>query len=586
MRGDRPIRTMSGTPDPLREVDSLVARRDFEGAAALLDGAGRGFARAGETAKAIAALKRLARLRPDARESERAVVDAIREHDREAAGADGALPSGLARSPLFSDLTREELVDLIRGLRHATAEPGELIVSEGEPGDSLWVLASGEARVFVQGFDRRNREVRRLVSGDFFGEISLLTGAPRSASVIASTACDLLELDRGTVSAIAERHAGVRATIRRFCLERSESVEERSARSGDGALPFEPLPLEEEEPGVEIALSGASRFSAADLATLAPHCGVRTFGAGETIFRRGDAGDRMFAIEAGEVELRFEQDRNPKRLGPGETFGELALVTARQRRTATALAASDARLLVLDRAAWERLRAERPGPLLALLERTCGYLVDSEQRLVADLRRRNRELERALDFLQRTREELTTIEARALTDDLTGLYNRRCFDEQLRKGVERAHAGGMVLALLLVDVDRFKQVNDTFGHMVGDVVLRRLAQLLRGSVRWTDLPCRIGGDEFAVLWSDLDRRSAERRARSLAPALTAFEIAGAPRDLRVTASLGGALLEPGESPQQLFARADRGLYRAKEAGRGRLAWDERVDESPDGSEPR
>lgn len=604
---------MNGPNDPLRDVESLVAERDFaraaeiltaaaverpedtgvrlrladvlalagaqERAADVLDGVGRDLARAGETAKAIVALKRLHRLRPDSGESERAVIDVLHGDADE---VDPELTAGIARSPLFSELAREELLDVIRGLHYQTVEPGGIIVSEGAPGDSLYVLASGEARVFVQGFDRRNREISRLASGDFFGEISLLTGAPRTATVVASTECDLLELDRSAVAAIAERHPEVRQTIRRFCVERSESIVERNARIADEVERFDPAPLEEEGPAATEGTLGPMRLSATEREALAPLCTVRAFVAGETIFQRGEPGDRLYVLEEGDLELRFEHARLPKLLAPGDLFGELALVTPRRRRTATAIGLGPGKLIEVDRAAWERLRGERPALLLGILERTCSYLVDSEERLTRDLLRRNNELERSLDYLQRTREELTTIEARSLTDDLTGIFNRRCFEEQIRKSVERARIGGMALALLLVDVDRFKMVNDTLGHMVGDLVLRRLAQLLRGSVRWTDLPCRIGGDEFALIWSDLDGRSAARRAASLAPALTAFELAGAPKSLRVTSSLGGALLRPNEGWEELFARADRGLYLAKEAGRGRLAWDERlVEESPE-----
>lgn len=604
---------MNGPNDPLRNVESLVAERDFaraaeiltaaaverpedtgvrlrladvlalagaqERAADVLDGVGRDLARVGETAKAIVVLKRLHRLRPDSDESERAVVDVLHGHADE---VDPELTAGIARSPLFSDLAREELLEVIRGLHYQTVEPGGIIVSEGAPGDSLYVLASGEARVFVQGFDRRDREISRLGSGDFFGEISLLTGAPRTATVVAATECDLLELDRSAVAAISERHPEVRQTIRRFCVERSESIVERNARIADEVERFEPAPLEEEGPTATEGTLGPMRLSATERETLAPFCAVRSFVAGETIFQRGEPGDRLYILEEGDLELRFEHARLPKLLAAGDLFGELALVTPRQRRTATAVGLGAGKLIEVDRAAWDRLRVERPALLLGILERTCSYLVDSEERLTRDLLRRNNELERSLDYLQRTREELTTIEARSLTDDLTGIFNRRCFEEQIRKSVERARVGGMALALLLVDVDRFKMVNDTLGHMVGDLVLRRLAQLLRGSVRWTDLPCRIGGDEFALIWSDLDGRSAARRAASLAPTLTAFELVGAPKSLRVTTSLGGALLRPNEGWEELFARADRGLYLAKEAGRGRLAWDERLaEESPE-----
>ena len=196
-----------------------------------------------------------------------------------------------------------------------------------------------------------------------------------------------------------------------------------------------------------------------------------------------------------------------------------------------------------------------------------------------DLKRRNRELERALDFLQRTKQELSTAAALAQTDELTGIYNRRCFEEQMRSFVTRARETGITVALLLADVDRFKSVNDTYGHQVGDLVLTSMAQRLQSAVRWSDLPCRIGGDEFAILWTDLDPRGARRRARDLQPLLSAFEVEGSPASLRVTTSLGGASLSEDEGWEEFFARADRALYLSKRTGRGRLSWDDRLLDS-------
>ncbi|GMU64985.1 MAG: hypothetical protein AMXMBFR36_12590 [Acidobacteriota bacterium] len=614
--------------DSLREVDSLLARRRFGRAAELLRAAsearpddlglklrladalaldGRkadaatlleqvavGFADRGFNAKAIAVLKKLQRVAPDFARVEAKVADRI-YGERPLAGlvaepaasparaaitgdtaapADAATaPEAISRSPLFAALNRAELLEVIRGLRLHAWEAGQVLVSEGEPGGSLFVLASGSARVLVEGPDRRHREVRRLEAGDFFGEISLLSGAPRSATVIAAAPCEVLELDRATVAAIATREPSVRATIERFCLERSGSREERDARGG--AL-FRPAP-ELESGEFELPADAPAPWLAPEaIAALLPFCSVIARATGDSIFARGDVGDCLYVVDEGEVELRFEQRRPVKRLGAGEVFGELALVSPGRRRTASAVAATPCRLIAIDRAAWSRLASARPDLIVGLLERSCAYLVESEQRLVADLRRHNRELERALDFLQRTRQELSSAETAALTDPLTGLYNRRCFDEHLPSRVARGTAGGLAVALLLVDLDQFKEVNDRHGHPVGDLALRRFGALLGGAVRWSDLPCRVGGDEFAVLWTDLDPRAATRRARELQALLGAFDLPGSPSSLALTSSLGGAVLAPGEDAAALFARADRGLYLAKRSGRGRLAWDERL----------
>ena len=610
--------------DSLREVDSLLARRKFGRAAELLRAAvahrpaaaslrlrladalaldhqrdeaaqlleqvagelaGQGF-----TAKAIAVLKKLQRLRPDAAEVETRLAELIRAQEAgrarvapAAAGlipapapAAGEIPAGVKRSPLFASFSGDELLAVIHSLRLHSFAPGQVLVSEGEPGDSLFVLASGDARVFIEAPDRHHREVRRLEAGDIFGEISLLTGGPRSATVVAATDCEVLELDRAAVLGIAARHASVRATIERFCLERADSAEEKDAR---GASRFRPA-VEPETGELDFHSElPAPTLGPGEIAALVPFCQVTTFSPGDTIFGRGDVGDRMFVIDEGEVEIRFEQRRPAKRLGPGEVFGELALMTATRRRTATTVAATHCRLISIDGASWRRLANERPDLIVGLLEKSCGYLVESEQRLVHDLKRRNRELERALDFLQRTKQELSTAAALAQTDELTGIYNRRCFEEQMRSFVARARESGITVALLLADVDRFKSVNDTYGHQVGDLVLTSMAQRLQSAVRWSDLPCRIGGDEFAILWTDLDPRGARRRARDLQPLLSAFEVEGSPASLRVTTSLGGASLFEDEGWEEFFARADRALYLSKRTGRGRLSWDDRLLDS-------
>lgn len=624
--------SFSGPPlpdlfDSLREVDSLLARRRFGRAAELLRAAsearpddlglklrladalaldGRkadaatlleqvavGFADRGFNAKAIAVLKKLQRVAPDFARVEAKVADrisgerplaelmteptppAVTASDGAAAVDPAIAPEAISRSPLFAAFNRAELLEVIRGLRLHAWEAGQVLVSEGEPGGSLFVLASGSARVLVEGPDRRHREVRRLEAGDFFGEISLLSGAPRSATVIAAAPCEVLELDRATVAAIATREPSVRATIERFCLERSGSREERDARGG--AL-FRPAP-ELESGEFELPADAPAPWLAPEaIAALVPFCSVIARATGDSIFARGDVGDCLYVVDEGEVELRFEHRRPVKRLGAGEVFGELALVSPGRRRTASAVAATPCRLIAIDRAAWSRLASARPDLIVGLLERSCAYLVESEQRLVSDLRRHNRELERALDFLQRTRQELSSAETAALTDPLTGLFNRRCFDEHLPSRVARGAAGGLAVALLLVDLDQFKAVNDRHGHPVGDLALRRFGALLGGAVRWSDLPCRVGGDEFAVLWTDLDPRAATRRARELHALLGAFDLPGSPSSLALTSSLGGAVLAPGEDAATLFARADRGLYLAKRSGRGRLAWNERISD--------
>ncbi|PIE02264.1 MAG: hypothetical protein CSA81_07805 [Acidobacteria bacterium] len=140
-------------------------------------------------------------------------------------------PDPIYASPLFRNISEGDLSAFIHGLGLRSYEPGEIIFTEGEPGHSLMVLASGSLRVYVKNKDARNEQVRTLEEGAFFGEISLLTGKPRTATIIAGSYTELLELDQPTLTRISEKHPDVQKVLQEFYLKRSNSPEERKARS-------------------------------------------------------------------------------------------------------------------------------------------------------------------------------------------------------------------------------------------------------------------------------------------------------------------------------------------------------------------
>jgi hypothetical protein len=146
-----------------------------------------------------------------------------------AGGPPGEAPA--VDTPLFRSLRREELVALMRGLRLLAFEPGQIIVSEGEPRGSLFVLTSGAVRAYVRNAAGRQVQVRRLGEGDFFGEISVLSGAPRTATVTAASRCELLELDKATLDRIAETHPHVREVLQEFHDQRKDSTLETLSRA-------------------------------------------------------------------------------------------------------------------------------------------------------------------------------------------------------------------------------------------------------------------------------------------------------------------------------------------------------------------
>ncbi len=161
----------------------------------------------------------------------------------------------------------------------------------------------------------------------------------------------------------------------------------------------------------------------------------------------------------------------------------------------------------------------------------------------------------------------------AVTDQLTGLHNRRYMTGQLGALVQRASRGGDPVAALMIDIDHFKKINDSFGHDIGDEVLREFAVRLASNVRAIDLPCRYGGEEFTVIMPDTKIADAERIAERirLHVAGSPFRVAGGEELLTVTISIGvAATLGEGDTAEALIKRADEAVYEAKASGRNRV----------------
>lgn len=161
----------------------------------------------------------------------------------------------------------------------------------------------------------------------------------------------------------------------------------------------------------------------------------------------------------------------------------------------------------------------------------------------------------------------------AVTDQLTGLHNRRYMVGQLEALVKRATLGGDPVACLLIDIDHFKKINDGYGHDVGDEVLREFAVRLASNVRAIDLPCRYGGEEFVVVMPDTRLEDAQRIAERirLHVAGSPFRVKQGEELLTVTISVGvAATLGPTERPETLLKRADEGVYEAKASGRNKV----------------
>lgn len=213
---------------------------------------------------------------------------------------------------------------------------------------------------------------------------------------------------------------------------------------------------------------------------------------------------------------------------------------------------------ILEHKLWMSRTLEHDVPMVvALLDHLLKHRGDSED---------TRLTERA--FLKR-------LSRSVVLDELTQLYNRRFFDELLHREVKRAERYDLNFSLLMLDLDDFKSCNDRFGHLFGDRVLSGVGSLLKSTVRDVDLPCRYGGEEFAVIFPETSAQAglivAHRVRRAVQQAR--FPIDGSLCSFSLTASGGiASFRHDGETPDELIAAADSALYEAKSQGKNRICF--------------
>ena len=206
---------------------------------------------------------------------------------------------------------------------------------------------------------------------------------------------------------------------------------------------------------------------------------------------------------------------------------------------------------------------QRLGQMIYLRDVTARH--QSEVNLAAALALSEERLSTISELHEQLREQ-------ALHDPLTGLYNRRYLDEFFEREQSRALRDRLPLALALIDLDHFKQLNDSHGHLAGDEVLRAVAQHLEMNLRSTDAVFRIGGEEFLLILPGVDAAEASQRVESLREQLAGVRLPTRAGALQVTLSAGLALWpEHGHALDELLQAADAALYEAKHAGRNRLA---------------
>ena len=289
--------------------------------------------------------------------------------------------------------------------------------------------------------------------------------------------------------------------------------------------------------------------------------------AGEVLFRKGEIGHSMYVIETGQIRIEFGDGMPHKLLGPREYFGELALFIGNHSRVATAVAHTACSLRLIEYPAFDHLLETEPAILATFMRRSFAYLVASEQQLISHLKRRNEDLLVTLDSLRQTQTQLSTANHLVRTDELTGLTNRRGLYQYLET-LDENRAAGTELALLLIDLDNFKRINDEYGHLAGDEVLRAVAEEVSRVAHPCDLPARLGGDEFALLAQLPESGDAVALAARIVEAVGELRFTLPLETLRVSVSVGVSHCSDETDWSNWYSQADAALYRAKGEGGG------------------
>lgn len=203
------------------------------------------------------------------------------------------------------------------------------------------------------------------------------------------------------------------------------------------------------------------------------------------------------------------------------------------------------------------------------LKQVLSVLDHEVEALEADTQKLKKNIETSRGEIQALKDELIRANTIANTDELTNIPNRRGYRNMLKNAIENANQQGQSFAFLILDIDHFKKVNDTYGHLVGDGVLRYVAKMLYRETKGRDYIARIGGEEFVIILPNTSYTAALKVANTIRQKIEKkpLKVKGSSQPLNLTVSIGVSMYQLGEEDVSLFERADKALYLAKKQGR-------------------
>jgi len=309
--------------------------------------------------------------------------------------------------------------------------------------------------------------------------------------------------------------------------------------------------------------AASSLFQDVEISSIAKHLeksGIRRAMADEVIMEADTYNNHVFLLLSGTVSVLILEDGSDDpvsvHLYPGESFGEFSVIDG-QLVSAKVVAREPTTLLVID------------GPVFWSLVETSMQLSHNVMAMLAFRMRHGNVTIADSVKLQRKYKHHATVDA------LTGLRNRRWFDNVLERQLGRSTFNQQTTSLIMMDIDHFKAVNDTYGHVAGDQVLSAVGGAIHAGLRPTDLSARYGGEEFVIILPDTPLAGAVLVAERLRENMESMDISLDTHDetLQVTVSVGVAAAKQDEPAISLVDKADDALYRAKEGGRNRVIAD-------------